>query len=951
MMDGGGGCTHQVGPCLAQAPRPLGLCGRHTHLLIYWLSVTFRLDVGHTLLARCAGIWPLFCEGGAQADYNAALSDIRCDVHYEAFYNNYPEKQKLPPPLEPVSVPVGGRMAPSQGTPLGQASTLAAGSGGGSGSGSGLRRIDSDASVEDLIFRESRKMRPRSSTNLQSLALLREDSVTSLASLSRVPSDVGLDDLAYRASPFMDGSHYTPPLAPARLLPPRPQPPPTRYGGGGGSGAVNGTSPSFTHRPSPLRRSVPNGMAGSPSGGTPHHGRPAPPPMQPPPYLNSNGYYASGAGSPSMPPQGPPPDPYDPSYSTVRAMAMMSLHQPPGGSAAGPPGVGGPTPPSLVNGMADRGAPMRSPPGVFGVSPPTYGMPPAAQMVPSYGYSPYGGVPRPVQQPVQSPPRPYLGASPGGAERPPYGPPPLLSPYGSPAPPEYGYDYGDGERGTGVPGGPAIGVGGGPGRATGRMGVGDTAPPTYGGRGERRRRAPLPPSRPGRPGGTGRGARAAVPLGTPATPMGPVGIGVVSSGVSVGGGGVTAGLHVGDYDAAHSLSMSSSFTSPPRSPPMATVGGVSAGGVGGGGSGGGGGLGGSYGGSMAMPSTGLVGNTLGLAAAATSPPLFMSFSEVVGRIDELARDQHGCRYLQTALEEADSSRINVVFDEVYGPFVDLMTDPFANYLCQKVFEYCSNTQRLALLGRTAPALPSVSTNMHGTRAVQRMVECLSTPEQVTAMVSVLAPAAVSLMKDLNGNHVIQRCLHRMDAAANQFVYDAVVTNAIELATHRHGCCVMQRCMDYATPAQRDQVAVRVTTAALPLVTNAFGNYVVQYVLELNEPAYTSDIVIRLRGTFAELSMQKFSSNVVEKCLQLASRDLRRLVIAELMADADTTKRLIFDSFGNYPVQRALLVAESPQLEQLCEAIRPHLPALKASPYGKRIHSKIVKRFPKNFPRD
>lgn len=158
------------------------------------------------------------------ADYNATFSDIRCDEHYEAFYNNYPEKQKLPPPLEPVSVPVAGRLGGPLGAPAGVPTISPGGMAGGGGSiggVSGLRRIDSDASVEDLIFRESRKMRPRSSTNLQSLALLREDSVTSLASLSRVPSDVGLDDLAYRASPFMDSSHYAPPLAPARLLPHR----------------------------------------------------------------------------------------------------------------------------------------------------------------------------------------------------------------------------------------------------------------------------------------------------------------------------------------------------------------------------------------------------------------------------------------------------------------------------------------------------------------------------------------------------------------------------------------------------------------------------------------------------------------------------------------------------------------------------------------------------------
>lgn len=328
---------------------------------------------------------------------------------------------------------------------------------------------------------------------------------------------------------------------------------------------------------------------------------------------------------------------------------------------------------------------------------------------------------------------------------------------------------------------------------------------------------------------------------------------------------------------------------------------------------------------------------------------FSSFNDVVGRAEELARDQHGCRFLQTKLEEGNVVYINSIFEECYEKFVDLMTDPFGNYLCQKLFEFCNDAQRLALVERCAPAIPHVSTNMHGTRAVQRMVECLSTPEQVRAVCKALTPAAVTLMKDINGNHVIQRCLNRMQPQHNQFVYDAVASNCFELATHRHGCCVMQRCMDFASPMQRNQLAQQINANALPLVQNAFGNYVVQYVLELNDPVYTEEIIRRLRGHLAELSMQKFSSNVVEKGLQLGSRDLRRELIDELISDQDTMRRLLHDAYGNYVIQRALQIAEGPQLERICEAIRPHLNSLKQSPYGKRIQAKILKRMPKGIP--
>jgi Pumilio-family RNA binding repeat len=323
----------------------------------------------------------------------------------------------------------------------------------------------------------------------------------------------------------------------------------------------------------------------------------------------------------------------------------------------------------------------------------------------------------------------------------------------------------------------------------------------------------------------------------------------------------------------------------------------------------------------------------------------LTAKDLIGRAEELARDQQGCRASQRAIEEGDPECINIIFNECFGRFVELTTHAFANYLTQKIFQYCSDDQRLALVRQCAPAMATISTNMHGTRAVQRMVECLSTPEQVRAVCEALAPAAVPLMCDINGNHVIQKVLHRMEPADNQFVYDAVANNCYELATQRHACCVMQRCMDFATPQQRDQLAVQIIANALPLVSNCYSNYVVQYLLDLNIPAYTEAIVSRLRGNVASLSMQKFASNVIEKSLQNSSQQCRQHLIAELI-DPNVMSRLLLDSYANYVIQRALMVAEGEQLEQLCEVIRPHLGALKSSAYGKRIQAKLLKRMPK-----
>jgi hypothetical protein len=59
-----------------------------------------------------------------------------------------------------------------------------------------------------------------------------------------------------------------------------------------------------------------------------------------------------------------------------------------------------------------------------------------------------------------------------------------------------------------------------------------------------------------------------------------------------------------------------------------------------------------------------------------------------------------------------------------------------------------------------------------------------------------------MVQDLNGNHVVQRCLHHLGPQYNQFIFDAVAADLVSVATHRHGCCVLQRCIDFASMPQK-----------------------------------------------------------------------------------------------------------------------------------------------------
>lgn len=311
-----------------------------------------------------------------------------------------------------------------------------------------------------------------------------------------------------------------------------------------------------------------------------------------------------------------------------------------------------------------------------------------------------------------------------------------------------------------------------------------------------------------------------------------------------------------------------------------------------------------------------------------------------GQIYELCKDQHGCRYLQKKLEEREADQVKVILQETKQHVTELMMDPFGNYLCQKLLEFCNDDERTVLIQNASQDMVRIALNQHGTRALQKMIEFVGTAQQVRLIIEALRFRVVELIQDLNGNHVIQKCLNKLGASDAQFIFDAVGSNCVDVGTHRHGCCVLQRCIDHASGHQKAWLVERITDHARVLVQDPFGNYVVQYIIDLNEPGFTDPVVRSFKGCIGSLSRHKFSSNVVEKCLRCAGPESKDMIVDELLAPQEIERHLR-DSFGNYVIQTAVEFATPHQKYRLVEAIRPLLPQIRNTPYGRRIQAKIA----------
>ncbi|KAM0061902.1 putative armadillo-like helical, pumilio domain-containing protein [Helianthus debilis subsp. tardiflorus] len=311
----------------------------------------------------------------------------------------------------------------------------------------------------------------------------------------------------------------------------------------------------------------------------------------------------------------------------------------------------------------------------------------------------------------------------------------------------------------------------------------------------------------------------------------------------------------------------------------------------------------------------------------------------------MAKDQHGCRLLQKIFDDGNPENVQIVFGEIIGHVVELMINPFGNYLMQKLLEVCNEEQRMHILTavtREPMELVQISLNTHGTRVVQKLIETLKTSQQVKLVRSAIEPGFLALIKDLNGNHVIQRCLHCLSNEDNKFIFEAAAKFCVEIATHQHGCCVLQRCINYSTGEYREKLVLEISRNGLLLAQDAFGNYVVQYILELQIPSAVSKLTSQFKGNYVQLATQKFSSHVVEKCLAVLDGQIRSTIVHELIS-ATHFEQLLQDPHANYVVQTALRVTEGALHNSLVNVIESHKAISRNSPYSKRIFShKLLK---------
>ncbi|KAG6402539.1 hypothetical protein SASPL_134735 [Salvia splendens] len=320
---------------------------------------------------------------------------------------------------------------------------------------------------------------------------------------------------------------------------------------------------------------------------------------------------------------------------------------------------------------------------------------------------------------------------------------------------------------------------------------------------------------------------------------------------------------------------------------------------------------------------------------------------MIGKIAYLAKHQIWSGALVFKLEAGlGEAQLNMVVFEVVKSWDDLLKNQLGAQFLLKLFTVCDKEKRTRIImavTRFPFKLISVCLNTSGAKSVHKLMDKLTSPQQISLVVASLIPGAVVLATDCKGQHIIQYCVRRFPVEYTKHLLHEITANCFIIGTSKSGCCVIQSCVDNADGEARTQLIFAILENAVQLAEDPYGNYVVQHLLEMEMPELTKYILRRFEGCFVSLSCNKYASNVVEKLLW-SGDEVSAIITIELLQSPNASMLLV-DPYGNFVIQNALSAAKGELYYSLERFVQINAESMQSNLYGKKILAWFMKKRP------
>lgn len=235
----------------------------------------------------------------------------------------------------------------------------------------------------------------------------------------------------------------------------------------------------------------------------------------------------------------------------------------------------------------------------------------------------------------------------------------------------------------------------------------------------------------------------------------------------------------------------------------------------------------------------------------------------------------------------------------------------------------------------------LSTQMYACRVVQKALEHVLV-EQQAELAKELEPDVLNVVRNQNGNHVIQKIIELVPRQHIDFIMNCLKGRVSDLSSHPYGCRVIQRVFEHGSDMDKAAIMVELHQCCQMLITDQYGNYVTQHVIMHGKPEDRSRVISIVTKELLIFSKHKFASNVVEKCIEQGTPEELRRIREGLSKPGDDLSsplpNLIKNQFGNYVIQKLLnqLLDTPVEWEIFAALLRPPVAALKKTTTHRQV---------------
>ena len=186
---------------------------------------------------------------------------------------------------------------------------------------------------------------------------------------------------------------------------------------------------------------------------------------------------------------------------------------------------------------------------------------------------------------------------------------------------------------------------------------------------------------------------------------------------------------------------------------------------------------------------------------------------------------------------------------------------------------------------------------------------------------------------------------------NDFLYDYLSNIALNVALLQQGATIFNTALSLCNYRQKEKICQKIIKNIEKLINDKYGNYSLQAVINKidNEKDLIEPIYIYISENIVELSKQKCSSNVIDTFI-MKKDDYSKMLVNE-MIKKDVIKDIIKDQYGNYVVQKAMIISEKETFNKIINQIKPIIPELLESNIGKKIYDKLAQQYSDVFNRE